>query len=143
MGCKLIEPDIVKELREEEKKGLLKNKQINEQEKIKDIKLIIELQKSVIEDFLSRIKQGKIKTSRSIILSLNELLNYYNSGYWKIVTDEISVDKQILSFFHLINTYIEHLEKSNEGNESDAVRNNNDQIKKLKNVVLTINSIRG
>jgi len=147
----LIEPDIVKELREEEKKGLLNNKNINsknetgsEQEKFNDIDFILRLQKDVIEDFLLKIKKGEIKTNRSVILSLNELLNYYNSDYWKILSDEISIDKHILSFFHLVNTYIEHLEYSTENNESNNDKDKNiDEIKKLKNFILTLNSIRG
>ena len=140
----MIEPDIVKELREEEKKGLLTSKNIhsknefsNEQEKFKNLDLILKLQKDVVEDFLSKIKKGEIKTSRSVILSLNELLNYYNSEYWKIISDEISVDKHILSFIHLVNTYIEHLEQLTEENYSNL-----DEINKLKNVILTLNSIR-
>jgi hypothetical protein len=138
----LIEPDIVKELREDEKQGLfnnkIKNEPRNDQEKLKDIELILELQKSVIEDFLSKIKKGEIKTNRSVVFSLIELLNYYNSEYWKIISDGISVDKHVLSFFHLVNTYIEHLEKSTEDNVKNL-----DEIKKLKNVILTLNSIRG
>jgi hypothetical protein len=147
----LIEPDIVKELREEEKQGLLNNKNINsknetgsKQEKFKELDLILKLQKDVIEDFLSKIKKGEFKTSKSVVFSLNELLNYYNSDYWKILSDEISIDKHILSFFHLVNTYIEHLESSTENNEPNIDKDKNfDEIKKLKNVILTLNSIRG
>jgi len=147
----LIEPDIVKELREEEKQGLLnskniisKNKTNIEQEKFKDIDLILRLQKDVIEDFLLKIKKGEIKTNRSVILSLNELLNYYNSDYWKIILDEISVDKQILSFFHLVNIYIEHLEQSTKDVNSDFEKNKNyDEIMKLKNSIINLNNIRG
>ena len=147
----MIEPDIVKELREEEKQGLLNSKNINsknetgnEQEKFKDLGLILKLQKDVIEDFLSKIKKGEIKTSKSVVFTLNELLNYYNSDYWKILSDEISIDKQILSFFHLVNTYIEHLEQSTENNESHINKDKKlDEIKKLKNIILTLSSIRG
>ena len=147
----MIEPDIVKQLREEEKQGLLNSKNIqsknetnSKQEKLKDIELILKLQKGVVEDFLYKIKNREIKTSKSVILSLIEISNYYNSEYWKIISNEISVDKQILSFFHLVNTYIEHLEQSTEKNESNIDKDKNlDEIKKLKNVILTLKSIRG
>ena len=147
----MIEPDIIKVLREEEKQGLLNSKKIHtknetssEQEKLKDIELILRLQKDVIEDFLSKIKKGEINTNKSVVLLLNELLNYYNSEYWKIIANEISLDKHILSFFHLVNTYIEHLEQSTENNELNIDKDKNlEEINKLKNVILTLNSIRG
>jgi len=146
----LIQPDIVKELREEEKQGLLKNHKIhtnnetkNNLEKLKDIEFILELQNGIIIEFLSKIKQGEIKTSQYVVLSLNELLNYYNSEYWKIISDKTSIDKHILSFFHLVNTYIEHLEQSSETKESVIDKDKNfDEIMKLKNVILTLNSLK-
>lgn len=147
MGCNLIEPDIVKELRKEERQGLLKNhikklKNIPDlnSEKLKEIEFILELQNGIIEEFLSKIKQGKIMTSQYFVLSLHELLNYYNSDYWKILSNNISIDNHILSFYHLINTYIEHLEYSSKLKKSDL---NKDQyykkIIKLKNMILTFN----
>ena len=144
MGCNLIEPDIVKQLRREEKQGLLDQQKIHSNnesnsdlEKFKDIKFILELQNIVIEEFLFKIKQGKIKTNRYVLLSLYELKNYYNSNYWKILSDKISIDKHILSFYHLVNTYIEHLEQSKELNESTF-----EKVKKLRDLILTINSVK-
>ena len=144
MGCNLIEPDIVKQLRREEKQGLLDQQKIHSNnesnsdlEKFKDIKFILELQNIVIEEFLFKIKQGKIKTNRYVLLSLYELKNYYNSDYWKILSDKISIDKHILSFYHIVNTYIEHLEQSKEINESTF-----EKVKKLRNLILTINSVK-
>lgn len=141
----MIEPDIVKELREEEKLGLFNNKNIYlknetkscEKEIFKNIELILKLQKGVMENFLSKIKKGEIKSTKSLILSLNELSNFYNSEYWKIMSNEISVEKHILSFIHLVNTYIEHLEQCIDKDK------NSYEIKKLKNVILTLNNIRG
>ena len=144
MGCNLIEPDIVKQLRREEKQGLLDQQKIHSNnesnsdlEKFKDIKFILELQNIVIEEFLFKIKQGKIKTNRYVLLSLYELKNYYNSNYWKILSDKISIDKHILSFYHLVNTYIEHLEQSKELNESTF-----EKVKKLRDLILIINSVK-
>ena len=136
-----MEPDIVKQLRSEEKQGLLKTKSnIN---KTKDIELILELQNCVVKDFLSDIKQGKIKADRNLILSLNELSNYYNSEIWKVTYEKISIDKQILSFYQLVNTYIENLENSYENKDSNNKKNLNEtEIQKLKNIVLTLNSIK-
>jgi len=146
----LIEPDIVKQLKIEERQGLLNNKETssdneykNDLSKSKDIESILELQNGVVQEFLSRIKEGKIKTSKKIILSLYELLNYYNSGYWKILLDKISIDKQILSFYHLINTYIEHLEYSSELRKSDLSKDQYyNKMIKLKNMILTFNSVK-
>lgn len=136
----MIEPDIVRQLREEEKKGLLKQqeiKKVNESEnnlkKTKDLEFILELQNELVKEFLSKIKQGKIYTDQYFVLALHELLNYYNSNYWKIFSDKKSIDKYILSFYHLVNTYIEHLEQS-----SDI---NHDKIMKLKNIISTLNTI--
>jgi hypothetical protein len=136
-----MEPDIVKQLRSEEKQGLLKTKSnIN---KTKDIELILELQNCVVKDFLSDIKQGKIKADRNLILSLNELSNYYNSEIWKVTYEKISIDKQILSFYQLVNTYIENLENSFENKDSNNKKNLNEtEIQKLKNIILTLNSIK-
>ena len=68
MGCKLIEPDIVRQLRKEEKQGFLKiqkihstNQSKNELNRLKDIEFILKLQNSVIEEFLLKIKEGKYK----------------------------------------------------------------------------------
>jgi hypothetical protein len=149
MGCKLIEPDIVRELRKEEKQRLLKKHKIhsnnpnkNQIEKLEEIEFIFNLQNIIIEEFLSKIKEGKIKTNHQIVISLYELLNYYKSDYWKIISDKISIDKHILSFYHLINTYIEHLEYSSKNKESDLDKDRyNDKIMKLKNLTLTLNSI--
>ncbi len=149
MGCKLIQPDIVKQLREEEKQGLLKNKEKhsnnetkNDLEKLKDIEFILELQKGVIIEFLSKIKQGKIKTNQFVVLSLNELLNYYNSEYWRIISNKTSIDKHILSFFHLVNTYIEHLEQSSKSKETSIDKDKNyNEIMKLKNMILTLTNV--
>ena len=146
----MIEPDIVKQLKIEERQGLLNNKETssdneykNDLSKSKDIESILELQNGVVQEFLSRIKEGKIKTSKKIILSLYELLNYYNSGYWKILLDKISIDKQILSFYHLINTYIEHLEYSSELRKSDLSKDQYyNKMIKLKNMILTFNSVK-
>jgi hypothetical protein len=151
MGCRLVEPDIVKKLREEEKQGLLysKNNQIfkspeDELNNFKDIELILTLQNGVIKDFLSDIKKGKIKTNRFVLLSLNELLNYYNSEYWKLISDKISIDKQILSFLHLVNIYIEHIEQSKESFKSDFIKNKKyNDLKKLKNMILSYNNVKG
>ena len=150
MGCKLIEPDIVKELREEEKQGILrkKNYHLNDESKINldrfnDIELILELQNSVIRKFLFDIKQGKIKTSRFVVLTLNELSNYYNSDIWKVISEKISIDKQILSFYHLVNTYIEHLEQSFDTKDLDINKDDNyHEIMKLKNMILTLKNIK-
>ncbi|KYK34123.1 MAG: hypothetical protein AYK22_05815 [Thermoplasmatales archaeon SG8-52-3] len=143
----MIEPHIVKELREEEEKGLLYKKNDNseketksESEKLKDLKFILELQNGVIKDFLSKIKQGKIQTNQYFVLSLNELLNYYNSEYWKIISEKKSINRYILSFIHLVNIYIEYLEQSS--NKDDSVNEtNNKEIIKLKNIILALSNI--
>ncbi|UCF50584.1 MAG: hypothetical protein JSU91_03640 [Thermoplasmatales archaeon] len=144
-----MEPDIVKQLREEEKQGLLKKQEINSNneyhnsiERLKDLELILKLQNEVVKDFLLKIKQGKIKTTQYVILSLNELLNYYNSEYWKVTSNNISIDKHILSFIHLVNTYIEHLEQSSVKEESAIDKNtNSNDIMKLKNIKLSLNTL--
>ncbi len=146
----MIEPDIVKELREEENQRLLKNQEIHlnnesksDLKRIKDIEFILELQNCVIKDFLCKIKEGKIKTNQYTILSLNELLNYYNSDLWKISSDKISIDNHILSFFHLVNIYIEHLEQYSVTKEPGIDKDNNyNEIMKLKNMILTLNCVR-
>ena len=145
----MIEPDIVRQLREEEKQGLLKQQKINEDKKsknnfnkTKDLEFILKLQNEIVEEFLCKIKQGKIITNQYVVLSLHELLNYYNSDYWKIFSDEKSIDKHILSFYHLINTYIEHLEEASETKDSCVDEDkNHDKIMKLKNIISTLNTI--
>ena len=145
----MIEPDIVKELREEEKQGLLKTQEINSNnqynnslEGLKDLELILKLQNEVIKDFLLKIRQGKIETNQYLVLSLNELLNYYNSDYWKVTSINMSVDKHILSFYHLVNTLIEHLEKSQVKEETGFDKNiNSNEIMKLKNIKLSLNTL--
>jgi len=145
----LIEPDIVKQLRIEEKQGLLKRQKTQKDfksksnfKKIKDLEFILELQNEVIEEFLSKIKQGKIITNQYVVLTLYELKNYYNSGYWKIFSNKYSIDKYILSFYHLVNTYIEHLEQSSKIKDSGVDEDKNyEKIMKLKNMISILNSV--
>lgn len=145
----MIEPDIVKQLRIEEKQGLLKRQKTQKDfksksnfKKIKDLEFILELQNEVIEEFLSKIKQGKIITNQYVVLTLYELKNYYNSGYWKIFSNKYSIDKYILSFYHLVNTYIEHLEQSSKIKDSGVDEDKNyEKIMKLKNMISILNSV--
>jgi hypothetical protein len=115
----LIEPDIVRVLREEERLGLLnskKNYQTNfskdKFEKLKEIEFILKLQNGIIEKYLNKIKRGEIKTNSNVILSLYELRNYYDSFDWKELSENISIDKLILSYLHLVNSYVEDIESS-------------------------------
>ncbi|KYK20459.1 hypothetical protein AYK24_10150 [Thermoplasmatales archaeon SG8-52-4] len=112
-------PDIVRILREEERLGLLNSKnsisthlpsdKIN---KLKEIEFILGLQNGIIEKYLVKIKEGKIKTSNDVVLSLYELKSYYDSLDWKQLSESISIDKLILSYLHLVNSYIEDIEGS-------------------------------
>ena len=87
------------------------------------IEFILNLQNEIIDKYLGKIKEKKIKTNHNVILSLYELKNYYNSYYWKKLSDNISIDKLILSYFHLVNSYVEDLEYSLKNKELD---NNNE-----------------
>ncbi|KYK27394.1 hypothetical protein AYK20_08135 [Thermoplasmatales archaeon SG8-52-1] len=120
------EPDIVKILREEERLGLLNSKEDystknskNKVDRLNEIEFILNLQNGIIDKYLVKIKEGKIKTNHNVIFSLYELKNYYNSYYWKQLSNNISIDKLILSYIHLVNSYVEDLESS--------LKNNNNQ----------------
>ena len=127
------EPEIVRILREEERLGLLNSKKNyptkiskNHINNLKEIEFILNLQNGVIDKYLSKIKEGKIKTNHDKILSLYELKNYYNFLDWKQLSDYISIDKLILSYLHLVNSYVEDLEDSLKNIDP----NNNNEIKK-------------
>ena len=127
------EPDIVRVLREEERLGLLNSKKDyplktskNYNNKLEEIEFILNMQNGVIDKYLSKIKEGKIKSNRNKVLSLYELKKYYNSLDWKQLSDYISIDKLILSYLHLVNSYVEDLEDSLKNIDP----NNNNEIKK-------------
>jgi hypothetical protein len=131
----LNEPDIVKILREEERLGLLDSKtnystkaSKNKVDKLKEIEFILNLQNGIIKKYLAKIKEGRIKTSNNVVLSLYELKSYYDSLDWKQLSDNISVDKLILSYLHLVNSYVEDIENSLKNKELD----NNDEEKNIE-----------
>ena len=131
----MSEAEIVRILREEERLGLLNNKNNystntskNKLEKSKEIEFILKLQNGIIEKYLAKIKEGKIKTDHHVVLSLYELKNFYDSFDWKQLSDNISLDKLILSYLHLVNSYVEDLEGSltNKELDSDNEQRNNE-----------------
>lgn len=129
------EPEIVRILREEERLGLLNSKNNystntskNKLEKSKEIEFILKLQNGIIDKYLAKIKEGKIKTDYNVVLSLYELKNYYDSFDWEQLSDKISIDKLILSYLHLVNSYVEDFEGSltNKELDSDNEQRNNE-----------------
>jgi hypothetical protein len=50
---------------------------------------------------------------------LYELRNYYDSFDWKELSENISIDKLILSYLHLVNSYVEDIESSLKNKDSN------------------------